>query len=273
MYKFYNPNKASYPFTSKLQTIVNGINLDEKIAGYKTLAVYGRELAEKKVDYLNDIYVNHDNRYIDSNYVEREITVVYEIQRSTIKEFRETFEELNYYLREPNFQLIFTDDREFFYIATLSSIDLIDKNTLNLQSSFNLIAINPFKKSVDTEILEFTQSGILKKVTHYPIEIEGILVTIKEASSKLILRNVTTGRRIILDKEFKVGEQLVINFKDGTILGKNNLDYMKHLELTSDWEDFEVSYNNELNTNVKADVKIEYREVRLWFIYLTEKKN
>lgn len=263
MYKFYNPNKASYPFTSKLQTIVNGINLDEKIAGYKTLAVYGRELAEKKVEYLNDIYINHDNRYIDSNYVEREITVVYEIQQSTIKEFRETFEELNYYLREPNSQLIFTDDREFFYIATLSSIDRIEKNTLKLQSSFNFIAINPFKKSVDTEMLEFTQNGILKKVTHYPIEIEGILVTLKEATDKFILRNVTTGKRIILDSKFRVGEYFIIDFKEGTILGRNDFNYMQFLELTSDWEDFEISYNDELNTNINADVKIEYREVRL----------
>lgn len=263
MYGFNQPNKIAYPFESKLQTIFNGVNLDEKIAGYKTLAVYGRELAQKEILYLTETYMEFDNRYIDSNYMEREITVRYEIQANTIKEFREIFEQLNFYLSKPNSKVTFTDDREFYYTCTLGAIEMIDINSLRLQSSFSLIAINPFKRSVESEILSFDKRGKMKKVTLYPVELENIMIRFKEPTDKLILRNETTGKRIILDNSFISGEKILINFKDGKIIGRGNKDYMEYLELTSNWEDFEISYNDLISSNANTNIQIEYREVRL----------
>lgn len=263
MYEFYNPNEGVRPPLTELQTIINGVNLDKEIRGFRTLAVYGRELAEKDISYLSEIYLNHDNRFVDTNYKERKITVVYELKQDNVRDFREAYELLNYYLRKPNSQVIFTDDLGFFYVVNFLGGNVEDRNVLSLQSSFKLLAINPFKNAVDLEFLKFRSDGQLRKLTYFPVEIEEIKVSLLAGGNKFILKNTTTGKKLILDKAFSSGESFVINFKKGIILGKNNQSYMKYLDIRSDFEDFTLNYLDKLNTSLTSDVEISFREIRL----------
>ena len=40
------------------------------------------------------------------------------------------------------------------------------------------------------------------------------------------------------------------------------------MDITSDYEDFEINTGDVISTNIDADIEISYRERKLWFIYL-----
>ena len=132
MYKFRKPNEVSFPIESKLQTIINGKNLDKEIKGFRTLAVYGRELMSRnittaeyrrvKVGKGMRSYVNRDtssnagysNRFIGSYLSSRSIVVEYDINAKDNAELFGINEQLNYLMDVEEVPIIFTDDPNFY---------------------------------------------------------------------------------------------------------------------------------------------------------------
>ena len=278
MYDFRDIKQAAFPLQNKLQIIVNGINLDKQIKGFRTLAVYGRELVSRnitttefrrvKVGQAMRSYVNrgastnnkaYGNRFLGSYLSSRPLTIEYDLQAKTSREFIEAFELLNYYLDQEQAEIIFTDDRDFYWEGTVTVAETPDINNLWVKSSFELECSNPFKLAVDTEKLEFTTRGQLKKITLYPILIEKMHITLNQAGNKLIIKNLNNAQSIILDKEFVIGDTFEIDFINANI----NENLMKNLNITSDLEEFEILNNDEILTNLASDVVVEYREVRL----------
>lgn len=277
MYDFRDTKQSAFPLQNKLQMFINGVNLDKQLNGFRTLAVYGRELVSRnittteyrrvKIGQTMRSYVNkaassknsYENKFLGSNLSSRTLTVEYDLRTKTSKEFIEAFELLNYHLDQEQAQIIFTDDREFFWTGTITVAETPDINNLWVKSSFEIECPNPFKTSVDSELLEFTTRGQLKKVTLYPISLEKTHIRLKAAGNKLIIKNLNNAQSIILDKAFEVGDIFTIDFKTANI--DENL--MQYLNLTSDLEDFEILYNDEILTSLACDVIVEYREVRL----------
>ena len=276
MYKFRKPNEVSFPIESKLQTIINGKNLDKEIKGFRTLAVYGRELMSRnittaeyrrvKVGKGMRSYVNRDtssnagyaNRFIGSYLSSRSIVVEYDINAKDNAELFGINEQLNYLMDVEEVPIIFTDDPNFYYIGTHTNAEELKRNSRQYKSSFELECSNPFKFAVNTEEFKLTTQGQFKKMTYFPVKLESMKIVLKQAGAKLVIKNITNAQSIILDKNFIVGETIEIDFTASSI--KN---YMQYLDITSDLEEFEILYNDTINTSLQADVTVIYREVRL----------
>lgn len=280
MYRFRNIDEHSYPIESKVQTIIDGVNLDEKINGFMTLAVYGRELVGRNIEtaefrkvqtgtgmrtYANKVASasSYENRFISSSIASREFTVKFALRAENDYDYVKKFEILNYYLDKEDVKIKFTDDLNYYYWGTVTKVENPQINNLQAICSFNIEVSNPFKFKVDAEKIEFEKTFKFKKKTIYPVKIENVNIKLKESGQKLIFKNITDGREIIFDKDFRTGDVVNIDFLTWEITGKGNENFYKYLDIHSKLEEFTIADGDTVQTNLDADVVITFREVRL----------
>lgn len=280
MYDFRNIDQHSYPIESKVQTIIDGINLDETINGFMTLAVYGRELVGRNIETAefkkvqtgtgtrtyknkNKNISSYESRFISSSIVPREFTIKFVLKAKDEQDYFSKFEELNYYLDKEDIQIRFTDDKEFYYWGTVTKVESPQEDNLQAICSISFEVSNPFKFKVDLEKINFNTRTKITKDTRYPLKIEKIKINLKAVGDKLILKNLTDGKRIIFDKNFTADDFIIIDFNDWSIRGKGDENFYKYLDIHSQLEEFGINTFDEIETSLNCDVEIEYREVRL----------
>ena len=123
--------------------------------------------------------------------------------------------------------------------------------------------MNPFKLKRDPEVFNLDTEGAFKKSTLYPVHLEAIKIQVKESGDKLLLKNTSTGDRIILNKDFSPGDEVLMNLLDNTVSGKNGESLMGCLDIRSNLESFSLSYKDIISTSLRAEVDIRFREARL----------
>lgn len=280
VYDFRNIDQHAYPIESKAQTIIDGVNLDETINGFMTLAVYGRELVGRNIETAefrkvqtgtgmrtyankNKNISSYESRFISSSIASREFTIKFVLKAKDEEDYFSKFEELNFYLDKEDVQIRFTDDINFYYWGTVTKVESPQEDNLQAICSISFEVSNPFKFRVDSEKINFNTKTKITKDTRYPLKIEKIKINLKTSGDKLILKNLTDGRRIIFDKNFAADDFIIMDFNDWSIRGKGDENYYKYLDIHSQLEEFAISTFDEIETNLNCDVEIEYREVRL----------
>ena len=280
MYDFRDIKEYAFPFDTPIKTVIDGINIDDKIYGFMTLAVYGRELVGRDIETTDfrkiqtgtgtRTYKNtktstagYENRFLSSTISAREITVKYALKAANEYDYFRKFELLNYYLGAENCKIQFTDDLRYYYIGTVSKVENPQINGLQVIGTFSIEISNPFKQRVDNEEFTFEKEGQFKKDTLYPVKIENIKIKIKEPGSKFIFKNLSNGQRIIFDKDFKADDVINIDFVENLITGKGGQSLFKYLDITSDLEEFTIGNNDILQSSLNADITVIFREVAL----------
>ena len=281
MYRFKDVMEPGLPDMSRLQTIVDGINLDVTLKGFRTLAVYGRELIGRDVETRKyrtsgvggkrkTLQQRRDssgymgsNKLIGSSISTRYIGIDFHLESKDWREQIEAFEYLNYLINKDSCQLTFTDDLDFYWEACLGTLDAIDVNQPVMKGELKFEVMNPFKLKRDPEVFHLDTEGAFKKSTLYPVHLEAIKIQVKESGDKLLLKNISTGDRIILNKDFSPGDEVLMNLLDNTVSGKNGESLMGCLDIRSNLESFNLSYKDIINTSLKAEVDIRFREARL----------
>lgn len=280
MYRFKDVMEPGLPDMSRLQTVVDGVNLDVALKGFRTLAVYGRELIGRDVETRKyrtggvggkrratqksggSGYMGI-NKMVGSSISTRSLVVDFHLESRDWREQMEAFEWLNYFINKDSCQLTFTDDLDFYWEACLGTLDTIDVNQPVLKGELKFEVMNPFKLKRDPEIFHLDTEGAFKKSTLYPVHLEAIKIQVKESGGKLLLKNTSTGDRIILNKDFSPGDEVLMNLLDNTVSGKNGESLMSCLDIRSNLESFNLSHKDIINTSLKAEVDIRFREARL----------
>lgn len=280
MYRFKDVIEPGLPDMSRLQTVVDGINLDVALKGFRTLAVYGRELIGRDVETRkyrtggvggkrratqksgSSGYMGI-NKMVGSSISTRSLVVDFHLESRDWREQMEAFEWLNYLINKDSCQLVFTDDLDFYWEACLGTLDTIDVNQPVMKGELKFEVMNPFKLKRDPEVFNLDTEGAFKKSTLYPVHLEAIKIQVKESGDKLLLKNTSTGDRIILNKDFSPGDEVLMNLLDNTVSGKNGESLMGCLDIRSNLESFSLSYKDAINTSLKAEVDIRFREARL----------
>lgn len=273
MYEFIKLDEIPVGKDNSIQTILNGVNLDGTIHGFRTLAVHGRDLIGRKVstqDYenmggsktKNKGNALSSNKFLGSALPSRVIKVDFILSADTNKEFREVCEMLNYLLHNEEMSIQFTDDLDYGYIGTLSTIEDINSVNNSIYSSFYLECSDPFKYSIRDRIFNFETFGKFNYWTLTPSLFSKITINLNENTSVLKLTNATTGDVIILNDSFVNGDEVIIDIDNNTIT-KNTTNIFGKLDLTSDLEFFGATFNDDLLTNVSSSVEIKFKERRL----------
>ncbi len=142
---------------------INGTYIENKIEGYQTLYVTGRELLESEV--LEKRIGNADGaEYQGKRSVSRIITVTYRLMAGTPRAFREKFNALNLMLNQEQIKFVFNDEPDKYFIGTKSTIDEVPGGRLNVIGSFDIYCADPYKYSVVEKTFNAAKnsSGILE---------------------------------------------------------------------------------------------------------------
>lgn len=269
MYDFVRTDEPTIASTSSTQMEINGVNFDKALRGYRTLAVDGREIIGRNINaHERENYSMVTNPVFDGaillggNVPSRTIKVTYQISLDRYDERAELYEILNRRLHRPQVRLRFTDDPRFYYMATLQGMGDIPV-ALEHTGELEFIAHDPYKYSVEPEVLTIKKSGTLKKRVLWPIAIEGIIVTAEEATEKLIIKNESNGQKIIIDHNIKQGDKVSISFKEYKILLNDLTDITGAMDIRSNYEDLTIETGDTISINIDATAVIRFRERRL----------
>lgn len=269
MYDFVRTDEPTIASTSSTQMVVDGVNFDKAFRGFRTLAVIGRETIGRNINAHNrENYSMITNPVFDGaillggNIPPRTIKVTYQISLDRYDERAELYEFLNYHLHRPQVRLHFTDDPKFYYTATLQGMGDIPV-ALEHTGELEFVAHDPYKYSVEPEVLTIKKSGTLKKRVLWPIAIEDMTITAEAATEKLIIKNESNGQRIIIDHAIKQGDKVSISFKEYKILLNDLTDITGAMDIRSNYEDLEIETGDIISINIDATTEIRYRERRL----------
>lgn len=269
MYDFIRTDEPTIASTSTTQMEIDGENIDKALRGYRTLAVDGRETIGRNINaHERENYTLNANPVFDGavllggNIPPRTFKVTYQISLDRYDERAELYEILNRRLHRPQVRLRFTDDPRFYYTATLQGMGDIPV-ALEHTGELEFIAHDPYKYSIEPEVLTIKKSGALKKRVLWPIAIEDMTITAEAATEKLILKNESNGQRIIIDHAIKPGDKVSISFKEYKILYNDLTDITGAMDIRSNYEDLTIETGDVISTNIDATAVITYRERRL----------
>lgn len=264
LYRFRDISEPANPPEMSIQTVFDGINLDQELAGFSTLSVSGREALAREVDTQRYRSVAALSAITSSVLATRQIVVKYAMDTKSKRDYIEQFEQLNSILQKPSGCLIFTDDPGFFYVGSLHGTAELNGGLYKQVGTLNFTLATPYKRSVDRE----TWSGrIFRKKTLFPVELEKAEVRVVTSGKRFVIRNLTTAKKIILDvkEPLKAGSLLTFDFLSAKVYSDTDPNLMPGLDLMSDFEDFVIHDSDEvaLEGGTGNTISFTYREVRL----------
>lgn len=125
----------------------NGVWLEERVPGYRTLNVSGREMLQADVK-DRTIGLIDGSEYLGKRYPARKITVTYQLAANSDTEFREAFNTLNALLDASQVQVIFNDEPDKYFTATKTSHTDPDPGRNVVTGQIELYCSDPFKYSL-----------------------------------------------------------------------------------------------------------------------------
>ncbi|NBJ70620.1 hypothetical protein D1839_14210 [Roseburia sp. 1XD42-34] len=141
---------------SRLQTIFNGMNLDDQLSdqtgSFTTLVISGRSNVEQQISTVDVPGMHGMLETSDPTWNAREIVVQYQLTDQTKAGFRKRYNQLNALLQGSKKKLAFTDEEAFFY-ATLSANDVPDEAANSLVAELVFLCSDPFKYGKTHQII------------------------------------------------------------------------------------------------------------------------
>lgn len=167
MYKFVD-TIASLGTASNLPAEAvkfNGVWLDEKITGFRTLRVSGRELLECEItdEQMGSL---DGTQYQYKRYPPRTITVTYQLAAKSDTAFREAYNQLNALLDAEQAELLFNDETDKFFVATKASNSEVPAGTNHVTGEIYFYCTDPFKYSTVEKIFpaSLNEDGVLEAI-------------------------------------------------------------------------------------------------------------
>lgn len=246
-------------FLPSVAMIFNGILLENEIEGYQTLTVEGRETINYDLDLAGSTYGRDGDILLSKSLPARVLRITYKLEAPTNEAFQKQFRDLGWLLQTTeDVKVRFRDDLTITYHGQLSEMSSIPPHSNNVIGSFTIYCSDPMKY-VDQGTSTGNPTEIFSS-TPYEMKPDEIKITMASNATKITIDNLNTGRHIILNGDYKIGDVILINI-NGNIITKNNQNVMKELDyLESDFHKFTVvNGDNVLVTPVNSIIEIKTR--------------
>lgn len=280
MYDFIDLHEVPQFREMSIQLMVNGVNLDKTLYDFTTLTVTGRELIGRNIKTQDFESITgggkqqssrnykenrgDTNKLIGTSLPSRHLKVEFMMKAPDNESFIRECEKLNYYLKEQECTIEFTDDPDFYYEGTFTTIDLPTSTSNTLVGTLGFECVNPHKISHYTREFKFVETGTFKHKTLYPTVFDKAeILCINDSLSDMRLKNTTEALNIILnDINLKRNDKITIDFEEGTIKKNGGQNVIKYLNLRSHLEDYGASYLDEFECK-GCEVVMYFKEKRL----------
>lgn len=145
----------------------NGFFLENRIDGYRTISVGGRELFANEAT-IDNVGTRNGGKYRRSRLPIRTIEVTYYLECETAEKFRESFNKMNQLLASHEVQIWFNDEPDKYYIATRSEVESVPQGLNNIVSSFSLVCADPYKYARTEKVVDLNSQAF--KVLSNPVD-------------------------------------------------------------------------------------------------------
>lgn len=236
-----------------VKTIINNVCLEDAIDGFKTDNISGRTVLSRSAKVEES---ESSGSFVRSNKFScREIYVEFSIKVDNKDKLINRCELLNYYLSQnKDVEISFTDDR-FIYVGQVVEIELMDECYSWVIGKFKILCNDINKYGELITIKDFNK---FKYDYMYPIIPEKIIVKCNNNSQRIRILNSANSKIILLLGDFKSGDIIEIYPKRQEIK-KGSQNMLKFLNITSNLEDFEINFNDDIVTE-NCTIDIEFRE-------------
>lgn len=150
MYRFVDatPQNESNKAVMSIQTIFNGINLDDELTdetgSFTTVRVDGRSDTEYRINTVEVAGMDGVHEQNDASMRERYPRVTFKIKDASNEGFRDRVNRLNSLLEGNKKMLEFTDENVFYY-ASVSILNLPNEDSNDLIGTIDFICSDPYK--------------------------------------------------------------------------------------------------------------------------------
>lgn len=245
-------NATHSPYIPSVAMEFDGFYLENKIEGYSTLNVYGREMHSYDIDSQRREDADGAIRY-GKSLPPRVLTIEYMLDSDSSEEQQEKFDLLRYYLSSNGpVPIRFKDQPRFTFYGEFQGAEEVESNKLNIVSRFTVICYDPRKYG--NTIVTDGKITILTRYTTYPDKIE---VKTSTEVSKLDIKAPT--KTISLVGSIPSGALIEIDVQKGEIK-MNGATRYDLVSLTSDFENFTVE-TGDVITTTNGTIKVYQREV------------
>lgn len=169
MYNFVDTNGYAEGTALPSEALkINGAYLENKVTGYRTLYVKGREMLAPDIE-TYETGVRDGSTLQSKRLPARTITVGYQLIASSAEAFRAAFNALNAALDVEEAELIFADELDKFFIGTPFGRGDIPAGRNAVTGEFDILCADPFKYSVQ----EYEVTPTLDDGTTFAIQYNG----------------------------------------------------------------------------------------------------
>lgn len=169
MYNFVDTNGYAEGTALPAEALkINGAYLENKVTGYRTLYVKGREMLAPDIE-TYETGVRDGSTLQSKRFPARIITVGYQLIASSAEAFRAAFNALNAALDVEEAELIFADELDKFFIGTPFDRGDVPAGRNAVTGEFDILCADPFKYSVQ----EYEVTPTLDDGTTFAIQYNG----------------------------------------------------------------------------------------------------
>lgn len=246
-------SRGSFPKLPSVALKFNGIYLEEKLEGYRTLNVSGREMLSYDIQSDRRMSGHGSIRY-GKTLPSRVISVQYRLKAESAMHLQYKFNQLRRLLySEGLVPISFLDEPETTYYGEFESAENVPEDRLTVVSRFGLFCPDPHKFG---DVI--TTSGLVSIDTFYETYPVKIILTTASATNSI---DITNGEQTIqLRGEINGGSRIVMDVVNQTVQvnGDSRRDL---LDLHSDFENFEIKKGQMVTTN-NGTIELQMREVK-----------
>lgn len=153
MYNFIDVNGVSAGNTLPAEALkINGAYIENKITGYRTLTVSGREALSPELT-TYETGARDGSTLQSKRFPARVITVRFQLIAASEAAYRATFNQLGEILNVENAELIFADELDKYFTGTPSGISDIEPGSNAVTGEFTLYCADPLKYSVAERVV------------------------------------------------------------------------------------------------------------------------
>lgn len=229
----------------------NGQVLDEIIPGYQTLNIAGRGLLGRALDTVI-VAGRVGDVVLGQRVPPRDITVYYLIKKTCNQEMQASLELLHTTLSSEADVTFQFGDEDYYRIGRLASVKNPPYDSYSGVGSFTIHCQDPYKYKAMPVL-----SGIkivMPATSNNGYRLDQIDVTFTLLADGFSVKNVTTGRSIILLGDFMIGDKLRIT--DGGIW-VNDQPAMHRLDfVNSDWQEFRLNAGDTITAAESMTMKV-----------------
>lgn len=256
-------NRESTAWLPSVAMLFNGLLLEDELKGYQTLNVEGRETISYNLETSGNISGRDGEITLGKSLPPRVLRVQYRLEAEDNEAFQRTFRRLNWLLKtDGEVPIRFRDDLDVIYYGELSAMSDVPADRNTVIGTFDIYCSDPYK--YNEQAVQVGNPLTVYMRAPYEVKPDVIKLVMGQNATKITVDNTTTGRHIILNGDYKTGDEIVIRLNERSQnrkLTKNGQNIMTNLDYTAtDFHEFTVKRNDILRvTPTNATLEISTR--------------